>query len=422
MFFGIVCSFYILIHKSDVNKKIIVGFLSFILLVIIFLTSSVKGFSFGNTSLVTDKDTYYTHEKIKINASWELYYDSEYETSYVQIQIIDIFDEQIWNSARYYSIGIIEKNWTVNIQALNITYSNFSNVLIVRIYQTYTHSETGSESESIREITTVNLIKRSITCQLTGFKNDLILGDSNSFSAYFFSTETGTSLMNETFQLITTYNKEIFFQTNFTTNESGEVSFNISTISHLNLGRNEIIFRMKNNVLYNDTAFSYEIFVKKIPVFVNITNFEDNLEEANIIKIQLYYYYLFNQSEKPIENEDIKLVFYINSISEYESNLRTNQSGFLDIKIFPNNIIFKTAAKSIYINVIFNGTGQLENKTISFNLKIENFSYQGISTLFSFTNISLFSILVVLFLFISLKVHKLQRTKFKLIRDLTFKF
>lgn len=415
-------SFYILINKSDVNKKIKVGILSCILLIIILLTKSVKGFSYNNTSLVTDKDTYYTHENIKINASWELYYDSGFESSFIQIQIIDIFDEILWNSAKYYSIGITEKNWTVNIQVLNITYSNFSNVLFIKMFNYYENYETILVVEAFREISTVNLIKRSITCQLTGLKSILIFGDSNLFTGCFSNTETSTRLINETFLLITTYNKEIFFQINLTTNESGEIAFNISTISHLNLGRNEIIFSMKNNVLYNDTTFSYEIFVKKIPVFVDITNFEDNLEDANIIKIQLYYYYFLNQSEKPIENEKIKLVFYTNLILEYESNLMTNQSGFVNINIFPNNIIFKTTIKSIYINVIFNGTGQLENKTISINLKIENFSSQGISNLFFITNISLISTLIMLFLFISLKIYNLQRTKFKLIRDLTFKF
>jgi len=415
-------SFYILINKSDVNKKIKVGILSCVLLIIILLTKSVKGFSYNNTSLETDKDTYYTHENIKINASWELYYDSGFESSFIQIQIIDSFDEILWNSAKYYSIGITEKNWTVNIQVLNITYSNFSNVLFIKMFNYYEHFETSLVVEAFRENSTVNLIKRSITCQLTGLKSILIFGDSNLFTACFSNTETCTRLINETFRLITTYNEEIFFQINLTTNESGEIAFNISTISHLNLGRNEIIFSMKNNVLYNDTTFSYEIFVKKIPVFVDITNFEDNLEDANIIKIQLYYYYFLNQSEKPIENEKIKLVFYTNSISEYESNLMTNQSGFVNINIFPNNIIFKTTIKSIYINVIFNGTGQLENKTISINLKIENFSSQGISNLFFITNISLISTLIMLFLFISLKIYNLHRTKFKLIRDLTFKF
>ena len=416
-------SFYILVIKNDVNKKIIGGFLSLIFLVIIFLTNSVEGFSCNNTSLETDKDTYFTHEKIKINASWELYYDSDFEISYIRIQIIDIFDELLWNSAKYTSTGIIERNWTVNIQALNITYSNFSDVLYIKIYNYYENTEIPGENvNSIKETLTVNLIKKNITCQLSGFKNNLILGDSNSFSAHFSSTETGISLINETFRLLTTFNEEILFQTNLTTNESGEVGFNISTISHLNLGRNEVKFSMKNNVLYNDTTFTYEIYVNKIPVSIDIASFENNLEKSNLIKIQLYYYYSFNQSEKPLENENVSLLFYTNSILEYESNLRTNQSGFLNITIFPNNIIFKTAVKSIYITVIFNGTGQLENKTLSFNLNIENFSYEGISYLFFSTNIGLFSIIILLMLFIGLKAYYLQRSKFKLIEDLTFKF
>ena len=415
-------SFYILINKSDVNKKNKVGILLSILLILILLPNSVKGFSCNNTSLVTDKDTYYTHENIKINASWELYYDSGFESSYIQIQIVDIFDEILWNSAKYYSIGISEKNWTVNIQVLNITYSNFSNVLYIKMYNYYENFETSEVVDTFREILTVNLNKRNISCQLTGFKTIMIFGDSNLFSAYFFGNETGTSLINETFNLVTRFNQEIFFQTSLTTNESGEIAFNISTISHLNLGRNKIIFSIENNIFYNNTTFTYEIFVKKIPVFVDITNFEDHLEDANIFKIQLYYYYYFNQNKIPIENEKIQLVFYADSISEYESNLWTNQSGFVNVKIFPNNIIFKTAVTSIYINVIFNGTGQLENKTISINLNIENFSYQTISNLFFFTNIGLFSALIMLSFFIFLKLFNLQRTKFKLIRDLTFKF
>ena len=195
-------SFYILIYKSDVNNKIKVGILSSILLLLLLLTTSVKGFSCNNTSLVTDKRNYYTHENIKINASWELYYDSGFESSYIQIQIVDIFDEILWNSAKYYSIGISEKNWTVNIQVLNITYSNFSNVLYIKMYNYYENFETSEVVDTFREILTVNLNKRNISCQLTGFKTIMIFGDSNLFSAYFFSNETGTSLINETFNLV----------------------------------------------------------------------------------------------------------------------------------------------------------------------------------------------------------------------------
>jgi hypothetical protein len=415
-------SFYILINKSDVKKKIIVSILSFGFLVLILLTNSVNGFTCDNISLTTDKDSYYTHEEIKINASWDLYYDPEYELSFVQIQIFDNFDRSLWNSSEYYTIGISVKNWTVDIQLLDINYSNFADMLFIKIYNYYENSQTGDPVNTYKEILAVNIFKTGITCQLSDFRNDLIYGETNYFTATFLNAENSTRLINETFSLKTSYNEEILFQTNLTTNESGEIEFNISTVSHLNIGRNELIFNIKDSMTYNNTMFSYELFVRKIPIFVNITKFEDNLEEANYIKIQLYFYYFFNQSKKPVENEIVKLVFYSNSTSEYDLNLMINQMGFLNISISPSNIIFQAAEKLIRIDIIFNGTGQLENKTISFNLKIENFLYQGTSSLFLLSNISLFSILIMLLSLISLKVYNLQRYKFKLIEDLTFKF
>lgn len=415
-------SFYIYIKKSDVNKKIKVGILLYILFVIILLTSSVSGFFCGNTNLVTDKSSYYNNEKIKINATWEQYYDPEYEYSYIRIQIIDIFDRILWNSSIDYSIGLLEKNWTVDIQLLNISYTNFTNVLFIKMYNKYENFQTSFVEDTYKETLIINIIKREISCQLTNFKNILIFGETNFFTATFFSTETSTRLINETFSLTTFYNEKVLFQNNFTTNESGEIAFNISTISHLNIGRNELMFMMKNSIIYNDTTFSYDLIVKKIPVFVNVINFMNNIANANYVEIQLYYYYMFNQSKKPIENENIKLIFYRNTISEYELNLITNQSGFLDVRINPNNVIFQAAEKSIYVDIIFNGTSQLENNTITFYIELDNFSYKGISNSFFLSNVSLISVLFMLLSLICLKVYNIHRTKFKLIKDLTFKF
>ena len=200
------------------------------------------------------------------------------------------------------------------------------------------------------------------------------------------------------------------------------MAVNLSTFIHLNIGRNRVEFSLKNNALYNDTSFSYDVYVNKIPVSVDITKIENKLEGANFIKIQLYYYYNFNQSKQHIENEEVKLIFYINSNLEYESTLITNQTGFLNIIIFPKNIIFTAAENRIYVNVIFNGTGQLENKTISFNFKFDNGTHQRFSNLFLFTNFGLFSVIAILTLFISLKAYSLKKTKFKLIKDISFKF
>ncbi|MFX0011191.1 MAG: hypothetical protein ACFE9R_12815, partial [Candidatus Hermodarchaeota archaeon] len=154
----------------------------------------------------------------------------------------------------------------------------------------------------------------------------------------------------------------------------------------------------------------------------NITRFHKNLEKSNTIDILLYFYYLYNQSEKPIGNETIKLIFYSNTASKHELDLKTNQSGLLSIVVSPNNVIFQDAKKEIYIDIIFHGTSQLENKTLLLHLNIENFLYKGITNQFLLTNLSLFSIFLMLLSLISLKLYNHQRNKFKLIRDLTFKF
>lgn len=404
------------------NKKIKVGILSCSLIVIILLTRPVNGVTCTNTSLITDKDTYYTQEKIKINASWDLYYDPEIETAFMQIQIFDAFDNNICNSPKYYAIGTLTKNWTVNIQLLDLPYSNFANILYIKLYNFYEDSHAGGEEFYLYESLTISIIKRGLSCQLSDFKDVLTLGETNYFTATFFDTKNNSLIKNETLNLFTLSNGEILFQTNLTTNENGEISFNISSTTHLNPGRNELRFSIKDNLIYNDTTFSYELFVKKIPVFVNITRFHKNLEKSNSIDILLYFYYLYNQSEKPVGNEMIKLVFYSDTTFEHELDLMTNQSGLLSIVVSLNNIIFQTTEKEVYIDITFHGTSQLENLTLSLHLNIENFLFQGISNQFLLTNISLFSILLMLLSLISLKLYNFQRNKFKLIRDLTFKF
>ncbi|MHA1661557.1 MAG: hypothetical protein ACTSUT_20875, partial [Promethearchaeota archaeon] len=93
-----------------------------------------KGGTYNLIFLKTDQEVYYIDEKIEINASWELNYNIGLEFSYIQIQIYNIYNNLLWNSSEYYDIGIIEKNWTINILELNISYSNYSNILLVKCF------------------------------------------------------------------------------------------------------------------------------------------------------------------------------------------------------------------------------------------------------------------------------------------------
>ncbi len=386
-----------------------------------FIPKTALGFSCGNTLLASDKNTYNNDENIYLNGSWELYYNSGFEVSYVQIQITDIFDRILWNSSNYYTTGISQENWTINIQFLNLTLTNYSCRIYIKLFNYHEDFNSHEVDTTVEEIITINITKRGIDCVLTNFKSELIYGESNLFNAKFYSRNTSLCLENETLQCLIRNNDEIIFQTNFTTDKDGMFLFNISTVKHLDLGSNEISFLIKNNPYYLDTSFSYELFVKKIPVYVEITNFVNNTEDGSLIKIQLFYYY-FNLSKKPLENENLKIIVHSNSILEYEEMIKVNQTGFVNINILPSIFNFKESDKIFYIEVIFNGTSYLENRTMVLSIQIQNIQYHRNYNSFYFLNFCLFSILTSLFTSIGFKVYKFKKMGFKLIRDITFRF
>jgi len=404
-----------------VKKKIKAVLFLYFMLGIMFIPKTALGFSCGNTLLVSDKNTYNNNENIYLNGSWELYYNSGFEVSYVQIQITDIFDKILWNSSNYYTTGISQKNWTINIQLLNLTLTNDSCRIYIKLFNYHEDFNSHEVDTTFEEIITINITKRGIDCVLTNFKSELIFGESNLFNAKFYSRNTSLCLENESLQCLIRNNDEIIFQTNFTTDKDGMFLFNISTVKHLDLGSNEISFLIKNNPYYLDTSFSYELFVKKIPVYVEIINFVNNTEDGSLIKIQLFYYY-FNLSKKPLENGNLKIVVHSNSILEYEEMIKVNQTGFVNINILPSIFNFKESDKIFYVEVIFNGTSYLENRTMVLSFQIQNIQYHRNYSSFFFLNFCLFSILTSLFTSIGFKVYKFKKMGFKLIRDITFRF
>jgi hypothetical protein len=333
----------------------------------------------------------------------------------------NIFDKILWNSSNYYAIGISQKNWTINIQFLNLTLANYSCKIYLKMFNYYKNFNTNEVVATYREIIAINITKREVDCELTNFKSDLIYGESNLFNAQFYSENSSFYLENETLQCLIRNNDDVIYQTDFTTDKEGMLSFNISTVKHLGLGRNNVSFIIKNNSHYWDTTFSYEVYVKKIPVYVEIINFVNNTEEGSLIKIQLFYFY-FNLSKKPLENENLKIIVYSSSTLEYEEMLQTNQTGYVLINILPSIFNFKESDKVLYVDVVFNGTIYIENRTISLSFQIHNYQFHRNNSSFYFVNVCLLSILTSLFTSIGLKVYKYKKAGYKLIKDITFKF
>ena len=87
-----------------------------------------------------------------------------------------------------------------------------------------------------------------------------------------------------------------------------------------------------------------ELYVRKIPVYVEITNLVNKIEEGSLIKIQLFFY-SFTANIKPLENENLKIIVYSNTSLEYEEMLKTNHTGFVNISILPVLFNFKEENK-----------------------------------------------------------------------------
>jgi len=127
-------------------------------------------------------------------------------------------------------------------------------------------------------------------------------------------------------------------------------------------------------------------------------------------------------SKKPLENENLKIIVYSSSTLEYEEMLQTNKTGYVIINILPSIFNFKESDIVLYLDVVFNGTIYVENRTISLSFQIHNYQFHRNNSSFYFVNVCLLSILTSLFTSIGLKVYKYKKAGYKLIKDITFKF
>ncbi len=197
------------------KKKNVPIIIIFIFLGVFHLNLNVRGSPppFNLIYLNTDKEQYYIDDKIIINASWELNYNIITEISYIQVQIYDNYNNLIWNSSIYDNIGNFYMNWTINIQNLNLSFFCHSINLSVKFYIYLFNIEEMEEvfNEFLEEIEIV-ILKRTISCQLFGFNNNIFYGDNLKIKARFYDNVLDTSyyLVNHTVEF-KIYSEDVFF-------------------------------------------------------------------------------------------------------------------------------------------------------------------------------------------------------------------
>jgi len=251
-------------------------------------TNNGKTFYCIHYSLKTDKLIYYNDEKIEINASWELNYDVEKETSYIQIRIYDLFDNLLWNSSEYNEIGEFNKNWSVDIKNLNLSFPNISHFLNIKLWWYHFDIVTQASINIPLKTLTIEIIKRNVSCQLIGFKNRLYYGENLYFYARFYDEylENNSYIINQNIGFIIISNNSILFEKNFTTNLFGQIQLNISSIIHLKMGQNIFRFKIYKTEFYYNSEFEFKLNMinpemqsgtkniqKKKPYFLNYISF-----------------------------------------------------------------------------------------------------------------------------------------------------
>jgi hypothetical protein len=344
---------------SKLGKTI---FILHIVLIILIIPQFVKGYYFDMISFTTNKDSYYNYENIELNGIWELYYDPPQE-SFIQVQIYDCYNNMIWNSQRFSNVGYNEETWVIHIPDLDLPLNNESTSIFIKFFQFW--DEGDLMVSTFWETLTIWVFKTNLTCQLTGFKNSILFGETTSFSAKFYETADNSALKNQNISLTIEANFVILSQNTYYTNELGYIDLILSSLIELTIGLNLLTFTILDNENYSNTCFSYNISVEKIPVISEVVNIDETKKNEGLIKIHLFYYFLLNESNTPLQNEPFHIKILQNSSIKLQEFINSSDNGDLVIEINLKSLNLDSISHKLEILVIFYGTEYFLNQTLS---------------------------------------------------------
>ncbi len=356
------------------RKNIFLAFLC-IGLVFLFIPQFTLGWPIWDIiSLQSDKDTYYNYENMEINASWYLYYDNP-EIDFVQIHLLNESEDIIWKSPIYNNTGYNNDNWIIYIPNLNIKIKNDSTLIFVKVWISYFNHVHGYTYDL--EFLSIKILKANVTCELYGFKNSMTYGEKISFIAKFFEKNNSLLLINTTIKFQIEFKLAILYQFEFETNLSGCISVNISTISHLSIGVNNLKFLIIGHEIYNNSQFSYKLRVEKIQICGEIINIKGIDKNRGTIELESNFYYFFNESIIPLDNSLVLAHIYQGNSLKYSKILNTNIVGSTVFTFSLGSINLEKIYTKVNITIIYNGTQYLNSKILSRTITINEYLYQN---------------------------------------------
>ena len=411
--------------RYAVKKKYII--IIPILLIIDFfcIINFVSGFNCNLIDFNSNKTVYYIDEKIKVNASWELYYNPINEIAYTQIHILDCLDQVIWNSTKYNHIGSYEQNWTVNFNDIDLDFINDSITLYIKFFLFYFQIDTTNTMFAYLETIEIRILKRNVTNELIGYKDTIKMGEILSFIARFHddtSEVVQEGLNNLSVQFFVSFDDLIIFQHNYTTNTSGEIPIVLYSLTHLRQGQNLLIFSITNNRVYNDSIFTYEIFAERNDLIIEFITFNDELKNNENLELKLHCFYYINQSFESLSNYTMLIKIFDNKSVYFIKEYTTDQFGFINILIAQEEFIYNDTNHNFNISVFFNGTFILENKTVIKSFKLIRDIYPEITNSFQVRFLSFISILIIVLLVFSYLITNKRSKNGKMLTELIVRY
>ncbi|TFG16151.1 MAG: hypothetical protein EU531_07410 [Promethearchaeota archaeon] len=401
------------------KRKNITLFIILLLLSIALSAQSSKALSCELIYLQTDKSLYYTDESIHIEASWTFDYD-EVDDPFFQIRMFDAFDNLIWNTSEYIEKGLIEKNWTVIIQYLNLNFTNFSNTVSIEAF-VFNERNGAPMFSSILDTIIITINKRNICCELTNFKEKLIFGKNLSLTAHFYCENTNLNLSGKEITVYIISNNLKTYEGNFSLNSQGLISLNFSSINDMVLGINYLVFNLTKIQIYNQTWFSFQILVEKAGVYIEILKYKEEIGWIENVELELFFYYIDN-SIIPIMNQTIEILIYDNFSMNYQFFSNTDAFGVLKINLSTQSYDINYINGEFYVDLIFNGSEFLKDKTLALKFKIATVKLPEGYSLISFIITAIVSILGILVIINYVYHFKKKKPKFKKINEICFKF
>ncbi|MFX0138705.1 MAG: hypothetical protein ACFFDN_34005, partial [Candidatus Hodarchaeota archaeon] len=252
----------------------------------------VKAYYCNLIYLEQNKDAYYLNEEIHLNSSWELNYNPNNEISYIQIQISDEKDLVIWNSSKYYDIGIQEENWKIGILNLKPSISYYPQSFFIKFLNFYYHIDTMNSKIIVLHTKEIEINKRDLACNL--FKlpenntNNILYGEHLQFNLEFYDEILQNKIIpfNESILFRLKCNDEVIYNNSYLLNSSGEITVTIPVYIELKPNEYSLIFFVQNNTFYYDRKFEFEINIEKTVLNIEVIKFSEKIKKDEDVEIQ----------------------------------------------------------------------------------------------------------------------------------------